>query len=658
MSQTPHQPDELLALAADGVTLDERQELVPDLLARRFAGDSRSYWQIVWSDFRKRRAAVVAIWVMALMTVMALFAPLLANHRPFVLIVSEEAGAALPIGSAAATGWQWPLFAALSMIDWMLLLGGAQIITAIIIRRRAKTRGNVVGRGVIALLVAAAVLPIVLAWRSSRSLRRALESRGTEDGLPADLAIGLLGEPQWKWIVLAIIALGGAALILRGALELLHQKRDVFGNLKTGDSIAGIAVGSLLILLFASWFGTLGQRREDATNYVQLAQRDGVRAIFPLIRHDYRSSESYFRHQAPLGPRLRVTPSGGSLAAVDLALTRARQHDSLASEMDSSSLSSNAHLTLDTPLAALRGGEGLRTLGGPTPDFNIITAGLDRVSVSLAGATTIGDVIERINRAARGTIDAHLAADGSRIVLNDLSQPRPTHLAGTDASGSDVAARIIHATRVALSIGFVSTGIALFIGITVGALMGYFGGWVDIVGMRIIEIFMAIPQLFLLLTVIAFIPPELNAYMLYAMMAVIGAFSWMTSARFIRAEFFRLRDQDFIHAAKACGLPLRSVLFKHMLPNGVTPVLVDASFGVAAAIFLETGLSFLGFGIKPPEPSWGKMLADAVDPTTGVFYWWMAVFPGVMIFLTVFAFNLIGDALRDAIDPKLKKAAH
>jgi peptide/nickel transport system permease protein len=143
--------------------------------------------------------------------------------------------------------------------------------------------------------------------------------------------------------------------------------------------------------------------------------------------------------------------------------------------------------------------------------------------------------------------------------------------------------------------------------------------------------------------------------MLYAMMAVIGLTSWMGSARFIRAEFFKLRNQDYVLAARACGLTTRSILFRHMLPNGVTPVLVQASFGVAAAIFVETGLSFLGFGIKPPNPSWGQMLSRAVDPTTGVFNWWLAVFPGILIFLTVFGFNLIGDALRDAIDPKLKK---
>jgi len=243
------------------------------------------------------------------------------------------------------------------------------------------------------------------------------------------------------------------------------------------------------------------------------------------------------------------------------------------------------------------------------------------------------------------------------MVLKNSTKPGPKNWAGTDDSGADVVARIIAATRVAMSIGFVATGIGLLIGVTVGSLMGYFGGWVDMIGMRIIEMFMTIPTIFLLLTILAFFPPEWNPYMIYAMMVVIGLTSWTGAARFIRAEFFRLREMDFIDAAKACGLPLHSILFKHMLPNGVAPVLVDASFGVAAAIFIETNLSFLGFGIKPPEPSWGQMLAAATDPSTGVFYWWLAIYPGIMIFLTVFCYNLLGDAMRDAIDPHTKRQA-
>lgn len=223
---------------------------------------------------------------------------------------------------------------------------------------------------------------------------------------------------------------------------------------------------------------------------------------------------------------------------------------------------------------------------------------------------------------------------------------------GTDALGQDVLSQILSAARLAISIGLVSTGIAVVIGVTMGSLMGYFGGWVDLCLYRVVEVFQAVPVLFLLIITAAVTPPELRST--YTMMAIIGCFTWTTSARFIRAEFFKLRGQDFVQSAKAVGLPLRSVLFKHMLPNGVTPVLVDASFLIAAAITIEATLSFLGLG-PVDQPSWGKLLANATN-TEGLFKWWLAIFPGGTIFLTVLAYNLIGEALRDAIDPKLKKA--
>ncbi|MCH8822794.1 MAG: ABC transporter permease [Planctomycetes bacterium] len=232
-----------------------------------------------------------------------------------------------------------------------------------------------------------------------------------------------------------------------------------------------------------------------------------------------------------------------------------------------------------------------------------------------------------------------------------------TNWLGTDGAGADVCTRLIHASRIALSIGLISTSIALLLGVCVGSVMGYFGAWIDTLGMRIIEIFMAIPRLFLLLLVMAFIPPQFSSYTIYAMMIVIGLTSWMNCARFVRAEFLKLRELDYICAAKAVGLPRRSIIFYHLLPNGITPVLVDASFSIAAAILLETSLSFLGFGIKPPDPSWGQMLAEAIDPSTGVFHWWLAFFPGVMIFLTVFSLNCIGDALRDVLDSRFGDAA-
>ena len=229
------------------------------------------------------------------------------------------------------------------------------------------------------------------------------------------------------------------------------------------------------------------------------------------------------------------------------------------------------------------------------------------------------------------------------------SDKRDRFYLGTDTNGQDVLSQILHACRLSISIGLVSTGIAVTIGITVGAIMGYFGGWIDLVLYRVVEIFMAVPLLFLLIVAAAVLPRNT-----YVMMAIIGCFTWTGAARFTRAEFMKLRNQDFVQSARSVGLPLRSILFKHMLPNGVTPVLVDASFAIAAAIIIEANLSFLELG-PTGQASWGKLLNSATGDA-GTFNWWMAVFPGAAIFLTVLSYNLIGEALRDAIDPKLKKA--
>jgi peptide/nickel transport system permease protein len=229
--------------------------------------------------------------------------------------------------------------------------------------------------------------------------------------------------------------------------------------------------------------------------------------------------------------------------------------------------------------------------------------------------------------------------------------PSAEHWLGTDDVGSDVLCRLIHGSRISLSVGFVAVGISCVIGIFVGAILGYFGGKVDFVGMRVVEIMMAIPTFFLIITIVAFFPRSL-----LNIMVIIGITSWTGDARFIRAEFFKLRKQDFVQAAVSLGLPLRSILFKHMLPNGIAPVLVNATFGIAGAIFIEAALSFLGFGVAPPTPSWGQMLSLGVS-TTGRFLWWLTLFPGFAIFFTVMAYNLVGEGLRDAIDPRLRKAA-
>ncbi len=246
------------------------------------------------------------------------------------------------------------------------------------------------------------------------------------------------------------------------------------------------------------------------------------------------------------------------------------------------------------------------------------------------------------------------SADGSLSNLYELKNEilghqAPGHFLGTDTLGQDVLSQMLHACRLSISIGLVSTSIAVTIGVIVGSIMGYFGGIVDLLLYRVVEVFMAIPVLFLLIVAAGVLPRNI-----YIMMAIIGCFTWTGAARFIRAEFMKLRDMDYIQSARAMGLPLRSILFKHMLPNGVTPVLVESSFLIAAAILIEAILSYLGLG-PAGQASWGLLLSNATGDS-GAFIWWLAIFPGGAIFLTTLAYNLIGEALRDAVDPKLKKA--
>jgi peptide/nickel transport system permease protein len=227
--------------------------------------------------------------------------------------------------------------------------------------------------------------------------------------------------------------------------------------------------------------------------------------------------------------------------------------------------------------------------------------------------------------------------------------PTKDHWLGTDGNGRDAMARLLWGARVVLEIGLVSEVISLVIGVIYGALMGYFVGKVDLLGMRFVEIVESIPTLFLLITFVA-----LFGRHLLMIMVILGLVGWTSIARFVRAEFLRMRQLDYVSAARALGLPLHNILFKHMLPNGLTPVIVTFTFGVAGNVISESILSFLGIGVEPPTPSWGSMLNEAGNPAE-TFRWWLAIAPGLMIFLTVFAYNIIGEGLRDAIDPRLNK---
>ena len=227
------------------------------------------------------------------------------------------------------------------------------------------------------------------------------------------------------------------------------------------------------------------------------------------------------------------------------------------------------------------------------------------------------------------------------------------YLLGTDELGRDVFARMLQGSFVSLSIGFIAVGISVTVGIILGGLSGFYGNLklgpisVDTLIMRFTDIMLCFPTFFLILTVVALLPPSI-----YNIMIVIGLTSWMATARFVRAEFLALREQDFVVAAQALGLPESRIIFRHMVPNAIAPVLVSATIGVAGAILTESGLSFLGFGVQPPYATWGNILASG----RGFIFDapWLFFIPGIAIFVVVLAFNLVGEGLREALNPRLR----
>lgn len=230
-------------------------------------------------------------------------------------------------------------------------------------------------------------------------------------------------------------------------------------------------------------------------------------------------------------------------------------------------------------------------------------------------------------------------------VAHRLQPPDHDHRLGTDELGRDVLSRMIHGARVSLTVGLLATFISLVVGCSLGALAGYYGGAIDWIVSRTIEVVLCFPFLFLVLGIVALFKASLLTIMI-----ALGLTSWTTEARFVRGEFLRIRELDFAQAARASGARDPRIIFRHLLPNALAPVLVSASFGVASAILTESALSFLGFGIQVPTSSWGGMLAEAEDYLE--YAWWLVLFPGLAIFTTVAAFNIVGDRFRDAIDPR------
>jgi peptide/nickel transport system permease protein len=230
-----------------------------------------------------------------------------------------------------------------------------------------------------------------------------------------------------------------------------------------------------------------------------------------------------------------------------------------------------------------------------------------------------------------------------------LTPPSWAHPFGTDELGRDVLSQMIHGSRVSLLVGFVAVSIYVFIGVILGALAGFYGGWIDIVVQRFIEVMITFPRMFLIITIVAVIETQ----SIINIMIILGFTGWTGVARFTRGEFLKVKNEDYVHAAKALGYSDFRTIFRHVLPNTLTPILVSATFGIAAAILIESGLSFLGFGAPPEQATWGSLLSSARDMLPSG--WWLTTFPGLAIFITVTVYNLVGEGLRDALDPRLKQ---
>jgi len=235
----------------------------------------------------------------------------------------------------------------------------------------------------------------------------------------------------------------------------------------------------------------------------------------------------------------------------------------------------------------------------------------------------------------------------NEIDLNSsLKGPDANHYLGTDQIGRDLLAGLIHGSRISLSVGFVAAGVAVLIGVLLGSIAGYYGGTTDILIMRFVEIMTNMPTFFLIIVIVA-----IYGSSIWYIMLAIGLTGWTTDAKLVRGEVLKVRNMEYILAANSVGLPNKRIIFRHVLPNAIAPVLVSGAFAIASAILTEASLSFLGFGVKATTVTWGSLINLAREASNA---WWLAIFPGVMIFLSVVAYNLIGEGLRDALDPRLR----
>lgn len=303
-----------------------------------------------------------------------------------------------------------------------------------------------------------------------------------------------------------------------------------------------------------------------------------------------------------------------------------------------------------------RRGSGSRPAGPPAAG---VAGRQDRAVVQRSPQRQAWDRFRRHRLAMLGGVCVLLVAAsaifaplivGQDPLLVDLASyrlaPNAGHVLGTDSAGRDVFSRLLHGGRVSLTVGLVAVTIATSIGLALGAVSGYYGGWADVAIMRLTDVVLSFPVLIVVITVVALVGPSI-----YVVMFAIGLFGWPTVCRLVRGMTLSVREREFIVAARTLGATDARIMFRHILPQVVSPVTVAATFGVAQAILLEAALSFLGLGVRPPQPSWGNMLSEAQSLTILQGMPWMWAPPGLMITVAVLSINFVGDGLRDALDP-------
>ncbi len=534
----------------------------------------------------KTGAVLGLAWILVT-ALLGFVAPLLANSYPLTWLVQDEAGQ-----------WhrQWPAFAYLTPLD-VILTAGLLLMVGLACCYRAGGK-----------LFWVWLMPMCMLLLPAFIFHLIQDHGRLMDVFTAD-QVGTASVVWWWFgrVLAALLALGGIAMC----------------SAKLAKHPTWLITAIVLSVVLSGILFIPGLRVEPRPNFAYDTVRkmitDGQAkdAVFTLVPY----SPDDLQVDAPVNPNL--LPPGPSPSQADVAAD-------MMSYMESQ---------YDIRLYSLDQAKGDDTVT-PAP----IT-----IDQALAAEKRLWSAYQKQN----ADDPAYDKAQGDKLrtkVLKGLEVFSGSevglryHLMGTTGSGQDLTSRMIHGSRIALIIGFISTGIAVIIGIIIGGLLGYFVGWVDLIGLRLVEVFASIPVIMLLIMIVAFYGRSL-----ILMMVVLGLTGWVGYAYFIRAEFLKLRKMDYVMAARASGTPLYLILFKHMLPNGVAPILVAASFGIAGAIMTEATLSFLGLGLEN-EPSWGQMLNEARQG--GSFSWWLAIFPGAAIFLTVFAYNLIGEALRDVIDPR------